>query len=253
MHSLGTRLGSWGRTVGKPQAANPLVTESKGEGSINDPFKGEKCKFFFNSLSPFWKPPEHRYRLVYDAHWPLGQLDFWICQPFCKRVEMMKNIWCNESTPKLKKKNPNWLYKSEIVHCDFPLAHTVNFLHHWCKNKLCKTYSCCYSGSNELTNTFSVLLEGLQMLYSSHSLQKLLRSALQNIKKKNWIQLQSRRVIGFHTKKKNPQPKAVHLSLEDKKSPEFGFDCPPSEVITVILINGQIYKFSPTDSATMLY
>lgn len=61
------------------------------------------------------------------------------------------------------------------------------------------------------------MLEGLQMPYTSHSLQKLLRSALQNIKKRNWIQLQSRPVIGFYTLKKNPQPKAVHLSLEDKK------------------------------------
>lgn len=121
MHSLGTRLGSWGRTVGKPQAANPLVTESKGEGSINDPFKGEKCKFFFNSLSPFWKPPEHRYRLVYDAHWPLGQLDFWICQPFCKRVEMMKNIWCNESTPKLKKKTLTDSINQKLFTVIFPL------------------------------------------------------------------------------------------------------------------------------------
>lgn len=37
--------------------------------------------------------------------------------------------------------------------------------------------------SNELTNIFSVLLEGLQMLCTSQSFQKLLRSTLQNIKK----------------------------------------------------------------------
>lgn len=58
------------------------------------------------------------------------------------------------------------------------------------------------------------------MLYASHSFQKMLRSTLQNIKKgiefsnsasvktSNWF---------LYFKKKNPQPKAVHLSLVDLK------------------------------------
>lgn len=118
-----------------------------------------------------------------------------------------------------------------------------------CANRVCAT-------SNELTNIFSVFWRDCKcctLVIASkrcsevhcRTSKKELNSA--SVKTSNWF---------LYFKKKNPQPKAVHLSLVDfkkKKKKALSLDLSALKVVTVILIKGLICKFFPTDYATMLY
>jgi len=93
-----------------------------------------------------------------------------------------KKQWCDESTPK-RKKTPTDEINQKSIAVIFPLLILGIFFIFTERTNGVSRVRALILVVISLQIYFSVLLEGLQMLYASHSLQKLLRSALQNIKK----------------------------------------------------------------------
>lgn len=184
MRGPGTRLGPGGNSRQTTGSRSPWSTRARVNMANDASLAKEKeMQSVFKSFKPSLKASWTGVWVWVRHVLPSGTARLWDLPAFLQEAGGDKKHLIVVHPHLNIKKPQTWLNKSEIDHSDFPLAHTVNFLHHRCKNKLYESCPCRYSSSNELTDTFSVLLEGLQMLCASHSLQKLLISALQNIKK----------------------------------------------------------------------
>lgn len=177
--------------------------------------KGKEMQHFFRLLKPILKASWAKVQVCV----PLGQLAFWICQPSCKKVKMMRNIWCNESTPKLKKKNLTDCINQKLFTVIFPLlilwiffivAARTNFVSRiraviLVVMSLQILFLLCWRDCK--CSTPVIACKSCSEVHCRAS-KKELNSA--SVKTSNWFS---------YKKKKNPQPKAVRLSLEDKKKP----------------------------------